>query len=107
MIKEVREQFSEAVEYSRKDFTVDPFFMAIIMVQQKMIERLRVEVENPSVGCGGVVGCGSRCGLLLKSSERRGCSNYLHGFESEPWNTPHHFAQCYHHPRWRRSQLFG
>jgi hypothetical protein len=48
MIKDVREQFSEAIEYSRKDFTVDPFFMAIIMVQQKMIEKLAAEVEARS-----------------------------------------------------------
>jgi hypothetical protein len=31
---------------SRKDFTVYPFFMAVIMVQQKMIEKLRAEVEE-------------------------------------------------------------
>ena len=41
MIKEVREDFGEAVERSGKAFTTDSFFMALLLAQQRMIRRLR------------------------------------------------------------------
>jgi hypothetical protein len=44
MIKEVREEFSDAVEQSGKDFIADPFFMALLLAQQKIIKLLRAEL---------------------------------------------------------------
>ena len=52
IIKEVREDFAEAVERSGKTITTDPFFMALLLAQQRMIRRLQREfkalgVETP------------------------------------------------------------
>ena len=57
MIKEVREDFGEAVEKSGRTFTTDPFFMALLLAQQRMIRRLRGElsalgVETPDSSRG-------------------------------------------------------
>ena len=57
MIKEVREDFGEAVEKSGRTFTTDPFFMALLLAQQRMIRRLRGElsalgVETPETSRG-------------------------------------------------------
>ena len=57
MVKEVREDFGEAVERSGKTLTTDPFFMALLLVQQRMIRRLRGEfrtlgVETPDSSQG-------------------------------------------------------
>jgi hypothetical protein len=46
MIEEVRQDYTEAVEQSGKWLTTDPFFMALILVQQKMIVRLKSELEE-------------------------------------------------------------
>jgi hypothetical protein len=46
MIKEVRKQFGDAVESSGKDLTTDPFFMALLLLQHKMIKRLKAELES-------------------------------------------------------------
>jgi hypothetical protein len=46
MIKEVREDFDEAVEKSGKTFTTDPFFMALLLAQQRMIRRLRGDLRR-------------------------------------------------------------
>jgi hypothetical protein len=43
MIKEVRDRFGEAVEKSGRTFSTDPFFMALLLVQQRMIRQLRNE----------------------------------------------------------------
>ena len=45
MIKEIREDFAEAVERSGKDLATDPFFMALLLAQQRTIKRLRAELE--------------------------------------------------------------
>jgi hypothetical protein len=45
MIKEVREDFGKAVERSGRTFTTDPFFMALLLAQQRMIRRLRGELR--------------------------------------------------------------
>ena len=45
MIEGVREDFGEAVERSGKTFTVDPFFMALLLAQQKVIKQLVRELE--------------------------------------------------------------
>jgi hypothetical protein len=45
MIKEVRVEFSDAVEQSGKGFTTDPFFMALLLVQQKIIKRLQADLN--------------------------------------------------------------
>jgi hypothetical protein len=55
MIKEVREEFSDAVEQSGKDFTTDPFFMALLLVQQKIIKRLQAELKALGVEMDGSV----------------------------------------------------
>ena len=49
MVKEVRDDFREAVEKSGKTFTTDPFFMALILAQQRMISRLRGELKRLGV----------------------------------------------------------
>ena len=41
MIGEVRNDFGEAVERSGKTFLTDPFFMALLLAQEKMIKHLR------------------------------------------------------------------
>jgi hypothetical protein len=46
MIKEVQEQFRDAVEASGKDFTTDPFFMSLILAQQKTIKSLETEIKS-------------------------------------------------------------
>lgn len=45
MIKAVRERFGQAVEKSGRRFTTDPFFMALLLLQQKMIRELRGELQ--------------------------------------------------------------
>jgi hypothetical protein len=45
MIKEIREDFSEAAERSGRNLTTDPFFMALLLAQQKTIERLKAELK--------------------------------------------------------------
>jgi hypothetical protein len=45
MIKGVREQFGNAIEASGKTFATDPFFMALLLAQQKMIKQLRAELR--------------------------------------------------------------
>ncbi|MDG7022555.1 MAG: hypothetical protein JRN07_04055 [Nitrososphaerota archaeon] len=45
MIKEVRDDFGEAVEKSGRAFTTDPFFMALLLAQQRMIKKLQGELE--------------------------------------------------------------
>ena len=46
MIEEVREDFREAVEKSGKTVTTDPFFMALLLAQQKMIRRLQATLKE-------------------------------------------------------------
>jgi hypothetical protein len=46
MIQEVREQFGEAVEASGKDFATDPFFMALLLLQHKIIKQLKAELKS-------------------------------------------------------------
>ncbi len=56
MIKEVRQYYSGAVERSGKQLTTDPFFMALILAQQRTIERLRdalsavEDLQEPTAG---------------------------------------------------------
>jgi len=45
MIKEARQYYAEAVE-SGKPLTTDPFFMALILAQQRTIERLRAQLRK-------------------------------------------------------------
>jgi hypothetical protein len=45
MITEVKQYYTDAVEKSGKPLTTDPFFMALILAQQKTIERLKEEVQ--------------------------------------------------------------
>lgn len=44
MIKEVRQYCAEAVEMSGKPLTTDPFFMALILAQQRTIKLLEAEI---------------------------------------------------------------
>jgi hypothetical protein len=46
MIHEVEEQFSVAVRDSGKALATDPFFMALILAQQKTIKRLQAELRT-------------------------------------------------------------
>ena len=45
MVKETRELFGEAIERSGKPFATEPFFMALLLLQQKMIEQLISELR--------------------------------------------------------------
>ena len=49
MIREVRDDFGEAVEKSGKTFTTDPFFMALLLAQQRMIRGLQDELKTCGV----------------------------------------------------------
>ena len=49
MIKNVKDQFSEAVEASGKSLTTDPFFMALLLAQQKIIKQLQAELRTRGV----------------------------------------------------------
>ena len=49
MIKEVRDDFGEAVEKSGRAFTTDPFFMALLLAQQRIIKRLQRELRGLGV----------------------------------------------------------
>jgi len=40
MIQEVKEGFDDAVEKSGKPFTTEPFFMALLLAQQRTIKSL-------------------------------------------------------------------
>jgi hypothetical protein len=49
MVKEVKDRFEEVVEKSGKTFPTDPFFMALLLVQQGMIKRLQRELRELGV----------------------------------------------------------
>lgn len=49
MIHEVRERFGDAVEKSGKPLTVDPFFMALLLAQQRIIKSLLAELKAHGV----------------------------------------------------------
>jgi len=49
MTQEVTERFAEATEKSDKRFTVDPFFMSLIVAQQRTIKSLVSEFRVRSV----------------------------------------------------------
>lgn len=53
MIREMREQFGDAVEKSGRTFTTDPFFMALLLAQQKMIKGLLAELKARGVDASG------------------------------------------------------
>ncbi|MGP8057022.1 MAG: hypothetical protein ACLP9K_05440 [Nitrososphaerales archaeon] len=44
MVLDVRRRYAEAVEQSGMPLTTDPFFMALILTQQKIIERLGAQL---------------------------------------------------------------
>lgn len=46
MIEEVRQSYAEAVEQSGKQLTAEPFFMALVLGQQKTIAWLKAELEE-------------------------------------------------------------
>jgi (p)ppGpp synthase/HD superfamily hydrolase len=46
MIEEVRQYHAEAVELSGKPLMTDPFFMALLLAQQRTIERLRAKLRE-------------------------------------------------------------
>ncbi len=45
MVQRVRDGYAEAVERSGKPLMVDPFFMALLLEQQKMIRLLEAELN--------------------------------------------------------------
>ena len=45
MINEIREGYVEAIEHSEKEFTTEPFFMALLLAQQRTIKRLKEELK--------------------------------------------------------------
>ncbi len=49
MIREVRDGFKDAVEKSGKPLTVDPFFMALLLAQQRIINSLVSELKARGV----------------------------------------------------------
>jgi (p)ppGpp synthase/HD superfamily hydrolase len=64
MVQEVRQCHAEAVEKSGMPLTTDPFFMALILAQQRTIERLRTELRE-SEGLKSVdAGTGQRVTLF-------------------------------------------
>lgn len=46
IINEIREEFAEAVEQSGRSLTTNPFFMALLLAQQKTIRRLETELRS-------------------------------------------------------------
>jgi hypothetical protein len=46
MINEVRQHYARAVEESGKPITTDPFFMALLLAQQRTIEWLRTQLRD-------------------------------------------------------------
>jgi hypothetical protein len=46
MIEEVRQYYTGAVEQSGKPLTTDPFFMALLLAQQRTIEWLRAQFRD-------------------------------------------------------------
>ena len=46
MVQDVRQCYAEAVEQSGMPLTADPFFMALILAQQRTIERLRAQLRD-------------------------------------------------------------
>ena len=49
MINEIREGYAEAIEHSEKEFTTEPFFMALLLAQQKIIKLLEAELKSLGV----------------------------------------------------------
>ncbi len=45
MIQRIRENYKEAIEKSGKNFTTNPFFMALLLEQQKTIKFLGEELK--------------------------------------------------------------
>ena len=45
MINEIREGYAETIEHSEKEFTTEPFFMALLLAQQRTIKRLKEELK--------------------------------------------------------------
>lgn len=43
---EAAKQYADAVQHSGRTFTTEPFFMALILVQHRMIEELQKEIQN-------------------------------------------------------------
>ena len=46
MIEEIRDDFREAVEKSGKTLTTDPFFMSLLLAQQRTIRRLQAILKD-------------------------------------------------------------
>jgi hypothetical protein len=44
MIKQIREEFGEAIELSGRNLTTDPLFMALLLAQQRTIKQLKAEL---------------------------------------------------------------
>jgi hypothetical protein len=49
MIQKVRENFGEAIERSGKPLTTEPFLMALLLEQQRVINSLLAELESLGV----------------------------------------------------------
>jgi hypothetical protein len=45
MIEEVRQHYADTVEKSGKPLAVDPFFMALLLAQQRTIEFLKAQLR--------------------------------------------------------------
>ena len=52
MIEEVRQYYAGAVERSGKPLTTDPFFMALILAQQRTIEWLKAQLMEREAQIG-------------------------------------------------------
>jgi hypothetical protein len=63
MVQEVTECFGDAVEKSGKPLTVDPFFMSLLIAQQRAIKSLLTELkslgEDVTVGFEHIEMCGN------------------------------------------------
>ena len=55
MIQEVKEGFDDTVEKSGKPLTTEPFFMALLLAQQRTIKSLLAELDNLR-GCSTATG---------------------------------------------------
>lgn len=56
MVEEARNRFGGAIERAGKTFTTEPFFMALLLLQQKMIGQLRAELEATGADLSGMPG---------------------------------------------------
>ncbi|MDG6941344.1 MAG: hypothetical protein JRN34_00250 [Nitrososphaerota archaeon] len=68
MVKEARERFGDAIERAGKTFNTEPFFMALLLLQQSMIEHVKAELEATGADLSGMPGANMTLDMWDSSS---------------------------------------